>query len=305
MTTQLLSADTPWRTRGELLAARAAAVPSLEGRLLSGGRLALDTALVAAAALAFPLAGTSFAEGGGSGAAIGTVFALLGLVAVVLVCRKALATRALIAELGDWDAAERRGRSLPAGNVRPEHRTAWDARVAADFERVAGTAGADAYVRPWRTGLLLRAVAAGLAVGLGGVLVLVGALGADTPAAVRAAVVTGGAWALLCGLVAAVSATRLAFRWTRASAELDGEIAALRNERDGGTAPAGAMSPGRRAALLSLVALPIAAILVARVGALAGTGVAVAVGAVVVVVLAVVVAAATRSGRRTPGGPPR
>jgi hypothetical protein len=258
-----LSADQPWRTRGELLAARADAVPALEARLYAPGRLALQAALTFVFALTGPVVGTALAEEGSSGTStavgvvVGVLAAVVAVVSAVVVVRMVRVNRTLMAELVAWEAAERDGRSLPTGDVQPDHRMPFDAQDDPDFHEVYARIGAAAYTRMWRTGLLVRAIVIGLGVGLGLVLTLMAFVTDDTDRAVPVGI-TGGLTLLGC-LVAGAGATRFAFRLTRISGQLDADTRAL--DVPGGPPT---MSPVKRVLLFALVASPFLALLVYR-----------------------------------------
>jgi hypothetical protein len=255
--TNTSGADRPWRTRGELLAARADAVPVLERRLFAPGRLVGQSLLMVVVALAGLVAGTAL-EGSG-GVTVAAVAAVVALGAVVVAVRMAVESRALMAGLLDWEAEERAGRSLPAGDVRPEHRMPFDARADEDFRAVSVGTSVAAYTRPVRTPLLVRAVVLGSGIGLGLILVLVGVAEPGAAFAVTTGVV--GAVVLVAGLVGATAITRFAFRLTRVSAGLEEDVRGMTADR-GEAVPT--MSPVRRGLLLALLVSPLVALLVYR-----------------------------------------
>lgn len=248
----------PWSTRGELLAARAAAVPTLERRLFAPGRLVGQALLMVVVTLAGLVAGTAL-EGSG-GVAVAVVAAVVGLGAVVVAARMAVESRRLMAGLLAWETEERAGRSLPSGDVRPEHRMPFDARADEDFRAVAVGTSVAAYTRPVRTPLLVRAVVLGCGIGLGLVLVLVGV--AEPGAAFAVSTGVAGAVVLVAGLVGATAATRFAFRLTRVSAALERDVRGI-DAAPNEEAPA--MGPIRRGLLLALLVSPLVALLVHRV----------------------------------------
>lgn len=222
-----------WQSRAELLAARAEAVPELERRLLSPWRLLGSSALALVTVVTAGMAGQALQrpDRNSSDLVIALVLVAVAVVAVVPVARAARRNRALFAELASWEAAERRERDLPAGEVRPEHRMPVDARADADFDEVAAVVGARAYTRPWGGRLLLRAAPAGLGIALGIALVLGGA--SELPQPLGFAVLLPGGYVLLSSLVMACAATRHAYRMTRISSDLQAEIREIRLERTG------------------------------------------------------------------------
>jgi hypothetical protein len=256
-------AQQPWRTRGELLAARAVAIPVLERRLHAPGRLTGQAVLTFVFAMAGPIVGTVLIEkgGGGTSVAVGAVVGVLAAIAAIaagtLAVRIGVVNRTLMAELLAWESAERTGRSLPSGDVRPEHRMPFDAQADPDFHELSGRIGAANYTRMWRLALLTRAVLIGLGVGLGLILSLMAVFSTELAYAVPVGVT--GVLTLVACLVAGAGAQRFAFRLTRISSQLDADTRAL----DVPGAPP-TMSPLKRALLLAVLASPLLALLVYR-----------------------------------------
>lgn len=254
--------DRPWRTRGELLAARAEAVPALERRLYSPGRIAGQALLTFVFAIAGPIVGTVLADQDrdaisiavGSGVAVWAISA--GVVAAVFAVRMGMENRRLMAELLAWEYAERAGRSLPCDDVHPVQRMPFDARHDPDFQTVARVISRAAYVRPRGIGLLARAGATGLGVALGLALSLMG-FGAE-PAYAATAGITGLLTLAGC-LVAAAGLTRFGFRLTRIWARLDAD---LRELNAPGMPPA--MSPARLTFRVVLALGPFLALVINR-----------------------------------------
>jgi hypothetical protein len=226
----------PWRTRGEFLAARAAAVPQIERLLLAPGPLFRQAALVFAAAVSIVLAGYCLDASplDATRMVSAAVFSAAALATVVPTARRALRNRALIAELLAWDVAERRWRDLPAGEARPEHRMPFDAREDPDFEQVAATVGSAAQGRPLDGRLLLRSVPSGLGIVLGLTIVLSGAF--DLPAPSGVILLAGGSYVLLCPLVQFSASNRLALRLSRTAAAIESDIRSVRAQRIGSAA---------------------------------------------------------------------
>ncbi|WP_167759063.1 hypothetical protein [Blastococcus sp. TF02A-35] len=221
-----------WQSRAELLAARAEAVPEIERQLLSPWRLLGRSALALVTVLAAGMGGMALQDRGGSDPVVAVVCFLVAVAATVPVIRAARRNRALFAELAGWEEAERQGRWLPTGALRPELRMPVDARNDADFDQVAIVATVAAYTRPWGVRLLLRAVPAGLGVALGLALVLGGT--SELPQPVAVASLLSGGYLLLSSLVVAGAATRHAYRMTRRYSDLATEIDALDLERSRG-----------------------------------------------------------------------
>ncbi len=254
----------PWRTRGEFLAARAAAVPQIERLLLAPGTLFRQAALVFAAAMSIVLAGYCLDASplGVTRMVFAAVFSAAALATVVPTVRRALRNRALIAELLAWDAAERRWRDLPAGEVPPEHRMPFDAREDPDFEQVAAAVGSAAQGRPLDGRLLMRSVPSGLGITLGLTIALSGAL--DLPAPSGVILLAGGSYVLLCPLVQASASMRLASRLTRRAAAIEADIRSIRAQRMGSVAAEAVHRAWRRKqafALAPLVLVPVAILL--------------------------------------------
>jgi hypothetical protein len=292
------AAHQPWRTRGELLAARAEAVPQLERRLFSLRRLAVQVLLVLAAGLAALVAGVALDSDDRS---VGIVLAVLvsvpGAVAVVIGARRAVRTRELIGQLLSWEDVERAGRSLPAGDVRPDLRTPHDARDDADFEQVAEIVAGRVYTRPWGMRLLVRSGIAGAGIILGAVLVLAIAAGERDGFALGALV--GGGVVLISSLLLAAGATRLGFRMSRLSSALEADIRALRVARIGAEAAQEVHRTWvrKRAAVLAPAALLFLSLFVVRLAQVSDAARAVTVVVVVALVLVGAVVLLVRRSR--------
>lgn len=295
--THTLSADRPWRTRGELLAARAEAVPAIERNLYAADRLAGQTGLLFVVAVAGLVIGQALVEDNGVTPFLVVVAAAVGVGAAVQTVRMAVQNRALMAGVLAWERAERAGRRLPADDVRPEHRTPFDARRDPDFFAVAGDAGAAAYVRPWRLGLLIRACVLGLWTGLGLILTLIGAFALPDRFGIGA--LAGGVVPLVEGLVGVAAWTRYSFRLTRLSAQLEGDLRDLASERPADDGQQ-LMTPGRRALMLTPVALPLLAFLLIRIGDASTVALAITGGILAVIAVGAIVVVLVRS-RRTAG----
>ncbi|WP_147251799.1 hypothetical protein [Blastococcus sp. TF02-8] len=226
-----LSARRPWQTRGELLAARAHAVPRLEQRLVSIRRLAGQVARVCVLTMACLLVSSAAAQEDGSGRiAVGVVVVgvVVGVVTLASSVRSALTTRSLIAELLAWEEIERAGRSLPSGDIRPEHRTLFDLPRDEYYEGAAYDAAVAALYRARRDRIKARAVASGLGIGVGLVLLLVGTVGSDGSAFAIGSAITGAVVLAVC-LTAGVSVSRYSLRM---------RAVAIRMIRDSGAAAA-------------------------------------------------------------------
>lgn len=156
-----MTAAGPWRTRGELLAARTQAIPQLESRLLSPRRLVVQALLTLVVAAAGGMAAQALANGADStNVVIAVLFGAGALAAAVPVVRRALENRRLVAELLAWVEVERSSRGLPAGVIAPGVRAAFDARADADFEEVALAAFRHAHTEPTSLRLLARGASA-------------------------------------------------------------------------------------------------------------------------------------------------
>jgi hypothetical protein len=248
----------PWRTRGELLTARATARPVAERRLLSPLRLAGAACLVAGAMF---VALVATVPAGGGTAVLVAVCAVVGSALLGIAARQALRTRALITEVLAWDEAERRHRDLPASDLPPELRTPFDARADEDFEQVASLAGAQAYTRPWRALLLLRSAVAGVGGAVGLALVLIVLVNEDQPRAEEVGYGIAGVVGLLASGLLAGGAMRLGWRWTRLSSAVTAEVHELRSTRLGPVEAAGIARTESRSRALALA--PIALVVVA------------------------------------------
>jgi hypothetical protein len=288
-----------WTTRGELLAARAEAVPALEDRLLSLRRLAGQSVLFLATAFAGALAGSVLREVSGGTLAAAVVLGALAAAAAAVIVRAAVVSHRWYADLLRWEQAEHAGRALPPGRLAPEHRAPFDARDDDDFEQLAALSTAAAHVRPFRTALLLRGLVAGLGLGVGMLYVLMAtlAIDGDEQRPLQLALLVVGAFALAAAGAMGAAATRYAYRLTRASARLEADVREARAARAPDAArDADLTAQGRRRGLLlALVASPLVLLLGARL-AYASTTAVLVYAAVLVVggVVAVGIAAARR-----------
>ncbi|WP_346622065.1 hypothetical protein [Blastococcus montanus] len=123
--TPLGPADRPWRTRAELLAARAPAVPQLDKQLLAPWRYLGTVALVAVTVVTGMFAALGFAEGERLSTALAVFFAGISVAAAVPSVLLAARTRAVHDRLRDWEEVEQRFRALPRARSRRStgHRT--------------------------------------------------------------------------------------------------------------------------------------------------------------------------------------
>lgn len=302
-----LSASRHWRTRAELLAARAGAVPELERQALSRRRFLLHVALTPFAAFAGLMAFSAFDEGDRLGLVMGALFAGIGVAAAWPTVRQAVRNRRLFAELLAWEEVERRGRTLPPGPLAPEHRMPYDARDDDDFEQVARVAGSAAHVRSWSWRYLVRTVS-GMGVASGLVLVL-GAF-VDEDRGIGWNWLIAGSYLFGASLVACCAYLRLNFRLFRISRALDADIRELRSRRVGEAAATAVhrVEVTRRSLAISSFAFLSVAFLVASVprssdAAVATVAVILAVGGLAGIT-ALVVRRRDASGRRDAVGAP-
>lgn len=223
--------DHPWATRAELLAARAEAVPRLEARLLSLRRIAAQFLLLLVVAISGPFAGVAIEDPSSDPVSaavtgsIGGLAALAGAAASISVVRGAWEERRLWRQLLAWEAAERVGRALPRGPLRPELRMPFDAQADEDFDAVVAATGTAAAVR-WMSGrvqLVAFPGALGCALGVPGV-ALVFLPPVDLPAAAAG---VSGAVVLLTSLFSMSWAMAGTIRLSRISSRLDRDVAAL------------------------------------------------------------------------------
>jgi hypothetical protein len=206
-------------------------MPEIERRLFSPWAVLAHAALTLLAVFCSGIVGAALGDvgRGTTHLVLAVLFGVAAVAAVVPTVRRALRNRALVTELLAWEAAERRERYLPGEDVRPEHRMPFDARADPDFEQVAAAAGTAAYLRSRGHGQYLRAALSGMGVVAGFVLVAGGFLGAPEPLSIGMAV--GGGYLLGCSLVTAVSATRIAWRYSRISAAVEADIREVRAGR--------------------------------------------------------------------------
>ena len=293
--------DGPWRTRGELLAARAEVLPQLEGRLLSLRRLGVQVLLTLVVGLAGLMGTLALADGAdATNVVLAVLFGAAAVAAAISVVRRALENRRLVARLLAWVEVERATRQLPAGEIAPGVRAAYDARADADAEEVALAAFQHPHADPTSTRLLLRGLVTGLGVGVGLVLTLLAVTGDGT----LPGVVPGG-FVLVSSLVLGGAATRWSYRFTRIAGQLSADLQAVRAERIG--APAAARvaraEERTRALLLAPLALVFVVLLLVRLGTddvppwVIGV---VAAGAVALGVAGVMALRRLRSGVRAP-----
>ena len=293
-----------WRTRGELLAARAELLPQLARRLLSPARLAAQVLLTLVVAVAGLMAAQALADGSGdttTHVVLAVLFGAIGLAAAVVVVRRALQNRRLVAQVLAWVEVERASRELPAGAVGRGVRAPFDARADADFEEVALAAFRHPYAEPTSLRLLARGGLGGAGLVVGSVLVLM-AVDGGLPAAV-----VPGAFVLLSSLVLCAAATRWSYRFQRIGGQLEADRQVFRAERVGVPAAAEVARAEKRtrAVLLAPLALVPAVLLLARLGADAVPSwvvVVVVAGGVLLSSVGAAMLRRLRSGVRTPEG---